>query len=121
MPAPKTQAQAVAKKVSPKKPTVSKKAVKKVASKKPLVYARDIESFWVVDGQILNSLASLADVLSSMEKEVYLHHVTTEKNDFADWVDKVLGDEDCAAALRKSKTANAAKIVVVKYLKTYTA
>lgn len=120
MPAQKTQTKVVTKKVSLKKPIVSKKAVKKVASKKPLVYARDTESFWVVDGQILNSLVSLAEALSSMEKEVYAHHVTAEKNDFADWVEKVLGDSACAVALRKSKTATSARTVVVKYLKTYT-
>lgn len=101
-----------------KKTAVTKKAATKVAAK-PLVYADDARSFWVADGQILNSLKALHDAFSTMEKAVYAHHVTKEKHDFADWVDAVLGDSACANDLRKAKTKTTAAAVVAKYLRAY--
>lgn len=121
MPILKTKTAKVAKKAPAKKAAAAKKPTKKAISKKSLVYATDAESFWVVDGQILNSLVSLGEALSSMEKEVYAHHVTKEKNDFADWVEKVLADVECAMSLRSAKTPRTAKTIVVTHLKTYTA
>jgi hypothetical protein len=102
---------------------VAAKKVKKVAkpktSKKELVYADNQHSFWLSDGQILNSLMSLQSALSEMEKSVYAHHVGKDKHDFANWVEVVLCDGTCAADLRKAKTPSAAKTVVAKHLKTY--
>ncbi len=108
------------------KKVVAKKAVKKVASKtkkatgkKALVYANNTNSFWVNDGQILNSLLALNEAMSSMEKAVFAHHVNKEKHDFADWVDSVLCDGACASELRKAKTPTSVKTVVSKHLKSY--
>lgn len=120
MPTPKTTIRSVAKKAPVKKVGATKSVPKKSVGKKTLVYADSKTSFWIVDGQILNSLMALQNVLSSMEKEVYAHHVTKDRNDFADWVEKVLEDGDCAKALRSAKTVSSAKTVVVKHLKTYT-
>lgn len=106
----------VAKKVAPKKA-----AAKKPSAKKTLVYADNTHSFWVTDGQILNSLVALHDALKAMDKAVYAHHVSKDKHDFADWVDAVLCDGECAEALRKAKTPTTARAVVTKYLKVYNA
>lgn len=108
-----------------KKPVV-KKTVVKVAAKKPvskavpsLVYANDSQSFWVSDGQILNSLVALEAALTSMDKEVFSHHVSKDKNDFAGWVDAVLKDGECAKSLKGVKTAKTAALAVKKCLKKY--
>jgi len=108
------------------KKAVAKKAVKKVApkpkktsGKKVLVYANNDNSFWVNDGQILNSLVALNEAMTSMEKAVFAHHVNKDKHDFADWVESVLCDGVCASELRKAKTPTSAKTVVSKHLKTY--
>ena len=103
---------------APKKVAVPKKTAAP-ATTQSLVYASDGESFWTSDGQILNSLTALRDALKSMEKSVFAHHVTKEKNDFAAWVDAVLGDALCAMDLRKSKTPASAHTVVVAHLKRY--
>lgn len=105
-------------KTAAKKAAVTKKAQKTVA-KPALVYAADAHSFWVHDGQILNSLKALHEALLTMEKAVYGHHVTKEKHDFADWVESVLKDDACASALRKAKTAPSAASVVAKHLRAY--
>ncbi len=108
---------------NPAKKTVAKNAVKKTAgkkNKKQLVYADNKKSFWVTNGQILDSLIALRDALDEMEKEVYSYHAGKAHNDFANWVELVLDDAACAADLHKAKTPRSAKTVVVKHLKYYT-
>lgn len=118
---PTTKKAAPAKKVAVKK-TVAKAPVAKKASsaKKSLVYANNETSFWVSDGQILNSLLSLRDAFATMEKAVFSHHVSKEKNDFANWVEVVLGDKACAKDLREAKSPGGAKLIIVRHLKGYT-
>jgi hypothetical protein len=114
---------ALATKVATPKKVVAKKTAKKTSAssvgKKELVYADGARSFWLHDGQVLNSLLALRDALNQMEKTVFVHHVNSDKNDFADWVDRVLDDASCAADLRKAKTAKGAHTIVVRYLKVY--
>jgi hypothetical protein len=115
--------------VTTKKPVakkvVAKTAVKKVTKTSPvskgksLVYASNQKSFWVANGQILNSLLALSDALSTMDKKTYAHHVSKDRHDFADWVESVLCEAGCAAAMRQAKTASSAKTVLVKHLKSY--
>jgi hypothetical protein len=115
----KTASRSVAKKAPVKKTAVAKKTVKKSVAKASLTYAGNSESFWLSDGQILNNLVALRDALATMNKTIYGHHVTKSKNDFAEWVEQVLGDVACAKSLRAAKTPAAAKTAVVKHLKNY--
>lgn len=118
----KAPAKKVAKKAakkSPAKKTTAKKTTSKDAGKKDLVFAPDHESFWVSDGQVLNSLLALRDAFSEMDKQVYLYHAEGEANDFSNWVGVVLCDEKCAKDLQKAKTPSSAKTVVVRHLKMY--
>lgn len=115
---------AAVEKAAPKKKTakVAKKAAKKAPkkqAKKALVYADNTTSFWVRDGQILNSLLALRDALALMQKETYVYHAEGDHNDFANWVEVVLCDDACAAELRAAKTPASAKTVVVRHLKYY--
>jgi hypothetical protein len=98
----------------------AKKAAKKSSAKKTLVYADNQKSFWVANGQILNSLVALRDALEEMEKEVYSYHAGSAQNDFAAWVDVVLSDTACAKDLHKAKTPKSAKTAIVRHLKAYT-
>lgn len=102
----------------------AKKSAKKTTMKgqptvRALVCASGEECFWTTDGQVLENLDELALAFGSMEDEVFLHHVTKEKNDFADWVEQVLEDTLCAADLRKVRKPKSARTVVVRHLKTY--
>lgn len=110
---------APAKKTTSKKPAAKKSSPKTTAKGKVLVCAKGKECFWTNDGQVLKDLLELRDALKKMTDKVYTHHVTKEKNDFADWVEAVLKDVDCATALRKSKKPNTARTVVVRHLRTY--
>lgn len=108
----------VAKKTATKK-TAAKKTSAKPKNKKPLVLASNEKSFWVTNGAVLNSLLALRDALDEMEKEVYSYHVSKEHNDFANWVDIVLCDQECAAELKRAHTPVKAKTVVTRHLKVY--
>ena len=84
-----------------------------------LVVAAPEQAFWVNSGSTLHSLLELADELAAIENEVFSHHVTADRHDFADWVEQVLADTSCAAALRKAKLPKRAHTVVVTHLKRY--
>jgi hypothetical protein len=120
-----TKFQEAVKKVMRKSTTpkskIKKGITKKVATnqKRIMVYSDDATSFWLNNGQILNSLIALHDALSAMDKNLYTYHVTGDRNDFATWVEDVLCDYDCASSLRTAKTPKTAKTVVARFLKLY--
>ena len=116
----KKAAKKVTKKTTKKTAKQATKRTARTQASRPLVYATNHESFWVTDGQVLNSLRALRDALAVMDAEVYRFHATGEQNDFVVWVAQVLQDADCAAALEKARTPKTARAVVVRHLKHYT-
>jgi hypothetical protein len=109
------------KKTSVPKFPVNKTIVKKPISKKnvpiiKLVVASDSQSFWLQDGQVLNSLIALEAAFKSMSMTTYSYHVSTDGNHFADWVELVLADSVCASELRKAKTVKTAHETLKKHL-----
>lgn len=129
-------AKKVTKKAAPKKPAAKKVvAKKKTTTKKPVAktstakrvqkspkeptYASNEQSFWVTNGEILNSLVALHHALDTMPKEVFEFHAFGPQNDFSVWVETVLCDADCAADLAKAKSQKTAKTAVAKHLKHY--
>lgn len=117
----KVNAKKSPKKVVTKKDVVVKKPVKnksadKQTDKIKLVVASDSESFWVEDGQILNSLFALELALKTMPVATFKYHALTDGNHFADWVEAVLEDPVCAHGLRKAKTVKAAHIILKNHI-----
>jgi len=111
-----TAKKAVTKKVSTT--AVAKKTVAK-SNKRPLVIAPREHAFWVVNGEVLDSLLALTTCLARMEPRVYYYHVHDNQHDFALWVEHVLDDAACAVALRKAKGPQSAIVVIEKHLKRY--
>ncbi len=58
------------------------------------------KSFWVRDGQILRNIAELPPALERMSEETFRHHVTGKKNDFANWIEFVIGERSLADEVR---------------------
>lgn len=69
--------------------------------------------FWVNQGPTLGGLADLRTAIAeSLSDEQYAYHVSREHNDFAQWIEDVLGDMQCGKALRRARTrVTAAKAV----------
>ena len=110
-----------AKKVATK---TTKQARKRTAKKaaptaRVLVCAHGENCFWVRDGAVLQDLRELAAALESMTGEVFRYHATGEQNDFANWVELVLADADCAHDLHKARSQRGAHKVVTRYLAYY--
>lgn len=118
----KTSRKKVAQKATAKKATTRttrKRAPASPAHVRALVCAKGEKCFWTTDGRVLKDLEQLHLAFGSMDDEVFLHHVTRDKNDFADWVEAVLQDAACAADLRRSRKASSAKTTVGRHLKHY--
>lgn len=117
-----TTKKAVAKKVAPVAKQGGGKAAPKKdhsKSKRVLVSASGEQCFWVNNGAIISNLLELRDALDRMTDDVFGYHVTRGKNDFADWVEYVLGDTELAGKLRSAKKPKSARTVVVSRLKIY--
>lgn len=117
--AAKTTRKKVTKKTSKKTAKKAVKRTKQAAGGRVLVCASDSQCFWVQDGQVLQDLQDLAHALSTMQEEVFSYHANKERNDFADWVEQVLDDCDCAHGLRKSRSQGGAQRVVIRHLRLY--
>ena len=104
----------------------AKKAPAKVAparnlkkAKRVLVCANGEQCFWTKDGKIIANLVELSDTLEHMADEVFEHHVNKSKNDFADWIQYVLGDVELAKKIKAFKKPKTARGAVVAHLKMY--
>lgn len=53
------------------------------------------------DGTQVESLWQLKQALLRLPEDVILHHVSSERNDIAEWVKAVIGDEELATELSK--------------------
>lgn len=93
------------------------KTNKKNSSKKPMVQAEGMFCFWVNNGPVICNFRELHGAMKEMSDDQFMHHVTDEKNDFAAWVDEVLGEGAAAREIRRAKTRMAALMAIEKFLK----
>ena len=73
--------------------------------------------FWSHDGAVLHNMAELSQALNSISNETFAYHVNPEKNDFANWVKNVIGDEMLATQLFRSHDKGSAAKQVSERLK----
>jgi hypothetical protein len=77
--------------------------------------------FWCCDGRVLGNLFELEEALKEISQDTFRYHSNEARNDFADWVRNVIGDDKLSRDLQRSKTqAQAAKAVAdrVAWLKS---
>jgi hypothetical protein len=75
--------------------------------------------FFCQDGCVIKNLTELVDCLKHMTEEVFYHHVTSEKNDFSNWIRDVLGDEKLAGELNNASTPQEASKIVTERLVSF--
>jgi len=92
------------KKMVAKKKNPVKKKKSSGKNKKMIVNAPEDRVFWVNGGVVLKNLVDLEKELLSMSFETFHYHVNPYKNDFANWVNDVLGEKALSKELRKLKT-----------------
>ncbi len=87
------------------------KRVKKMVTKGSIRDAKKILSnvpdervFYVSNGKVLKNLKDMAKELEKMSLNTFHTHVNPYKNDFANWVNDVIGDSVLSDEIRKLKT-----------------
>lgn len=83
--------------------------------------AEEWQAFWCNHGVIARNLSELSSSLASMTQEQFAHHVNAEKNDFASWVEQVLGDASLAKKMRLLTTLEASQRMVARRVEELTA
>lgn len=63
--------------------------------------------FYLADGRTLRGPRDLTLAAQDMSEETFRHHVTDERNDFADWIAAVFGDADLAGAIAQARSKDA--------------
>ena len=66
----------------------------------------ETNQFWCKDGIALSNLKDLKSALQSMSNETFMHHVNSEKNDFYNWINDIIGDKELADKLRSLQSKN---------------
>jgi len=68
--------------------------------------------FQCSDGRVIRSLRELEDALAEMTASTFARHVSSGKNEFADWVRDVLGDTQLAQEIHEQRNrAHSAKSI----------
>jgi len=77
-----------------------KKEVDGIKYKKQRYKVTDPSQFFhLKNGKTITSLNDLVLFLSDMDDDTFAHHISTDKNDFAIWVNDTLKDEDLAVQM----------------------
>ncbi|TAL57528.1 MAG: hypothetical protein EPN86_01885 [Nanoarchaeota archaeon] len=58
-------------------------------------------TLWLSNGMVVKSLDDLSEAVSAMSEATFHYHVNVERNDFANWIQDVIGDKDLAMKLSK--------------------
>lgn len=65
----------------------------------------DDKAFWVRDGSVLRNLKDLLHKLKNIDKDTFIYHVNSTKNDFFNWINDVIGDLKLANQIKNTKNA----------------
>ena len=90
------------------------KAAKVTVKAKAITEAYGDQRFFVINGQILSRISELTVALQNMDADTYAYHVTSDKNDFSQWVSEVLGEKALATKLKGAKSKSAMLNVLAK-------
>ncbi len=74
------------------------------------------ECFFFCDGRVCSGLSELADMIDSSDEGVFYHHVTDDRNDFANWVEGVFGEKSLADVLRGNRNKDRHVVEILRFL-----
>jgi|SRR3989338_2546660 len=74
------------------------------------------KEFVLANGKHLKNLFELSESLAEIEDHIFSHHVSKERNDFANWVAGVFGEKQLAESFKKSLSRERHEISLLKHL-----
>ncbi len=72
-------------------------------------------AFFANNGKIINTLGDLSSELTVMDDNTFFHHVNTERNDFANWVQDTIHAHELADDLRNATAPQVAREVLERH------
>ena len=72
--------------------------------KKTLVVAPYDKCFFVNGGAVIKDMNELKHALETMSDDQFACHVSSGRNDFANWIEQILDDADLAGKIKRCKT-----------------
>jgi len=78
--------------------------------------APETSYFVLCNGKPVKNIKELADIMEEIEDQVFNHHVTSDKNDFATWVKDIFKDIELAEKLAGVKDKKHMQLVVYKHI-----
>jgi hypothetical protein len=60
--------------------------------------------FYLSNGKVLKNLRDLYNEISQMPDDIFFHHVTSERNDFSNWVRDVMNEKALSSKMLKAGT-----------------
>ena len=103
-----------------KEPAVKEVEKKPVEPVKPVVPVKRLspkEYFYLHNGFILKTIEELYHTLSLMDKGLFNHHVTKDRNDFANWIYNVFEERELGRKMMKVKSKDAMMKLLKKHIK----
>jgi hypothetical protein len=96
------------------KSSAAKKSTKSATKPKGIARAPEHQYFVLVDGRRLGDIKELADTLEDMTDHVWGHHVSAERNDFANWIHDVFAEPELAKRLKEASSKHHAQIILYR-------
>jgi len=72
--------------------------------------------FVLCDGRKIKSGKELADILQLINDDMFKYHVTDTKNDFANWINDIFGEQELAKKLRTVRNRMETSIELYRYM-----
>jgi predicted house-cleaning noncanonical NTP pyrophosphatase (MazG superfamily) len=74
------------------------------------------KAFYLKDGKVFSTLEKFSKELQSMTKDVFEHHVNSNKNDFKEWMKNSLNEEKLAQKVDKKIKKVEMELEVLRHL-----
>lgn len=78
--------------------------------------APETSYFVLCNGKPVKNIKELADVMEELEDQIFNHHVTPDKNDFATWIKDIFKDIELAEKLAGLKDKKHMQLVLYKHI-----
>jgi hypothetical protein len=72
--------------------------------------------FVLSDGRKIKNVKELAEEMGKMEDAVFFHHVTDERNDFAQWIKDVFDETELAEQISHIKNKHELQKKIYEYI-----
>ncbi len=77
--------------------------------------------FWLHGGKTIKNILELARELKQMDNATFTHYVNNEKNDFANWIQHCIKDEQLAALLKTTRNKEKMAAIIERRIQELTA